>query len=390
MLSILLTLISTDWLPYVISYTLLLIICLVTVIKKNKGILNVSFFKSLGFITLISFVLIFSLKKTKTFNTSLINNIIIYFFIPAISFISGYYLTINSKSYTTIMKYIYCIALGSGIHVILNLFINMGNNRFETIDFYSRNYLSATNLGSLSTIIFSIEFCFFLSNSKLKKYIGIVLIAISILYGLIIGTRTQLAIAIIIFILELLMYFYEMNKDGKKYKLFILGFILICIFATITICYNLNVLNIKNRIESTNLFQRFNTEETETSDNYRTQLFLDGFKSLIENPSGLSIHNKYFHNFWLDVGRVAGIIPFVLSVICMIVYLKHSIKLFKCKKLNREIRFAIIGLSIGFFCNFFDEPIMDGYLNLFYKYCLIFGIIEALYNNLSKYSEKIN
>ena len=103
MLSILLTLISTDWLPYVISYTLLLIICLVTVIKKNKGILNVSFFKSLWFITLISFVLIFSLKKTKTFNTSLINNIIIYFFIPAISFISGYYLTINSKSYTTIM-----------------------------------------------------------------------------------------------------------------------------------------------------------------------------------------------------------------------------------------------------------------------------------------------
>lgn len=380
MINFLLSLLTLDAFNYIIISFLLLFYCLFQYSKQNNKKISIAFINKPGFILLLIFGILFSFDKFSIKGGSIISQLNLYLFTPIIVYICGYYICLCNKKEkkNKWINFLFFIILGCGIHVLLNLFINIGRPRWETIDFFTKETLAATNLGSISTLIFSLEFCYIISNSKFRKYTGIFLVIISFIYALVLGTRTQLFIAIIILFIQSTLYIKELRKTKKTKKIYITFFASLFGLMLLFVGYDLNILNVKTKIQSTTLYQRLLDSSTTESDSYRFQLYKEGIESLLEYPNGGNPKPGYFHNFWLDVGRVSGIFLVIESLVMTIFFIHYSIKIYKNEQYNFEFRIAVIGICVGFLCNFFVEPIMDGYLYLFYKFCLIFGIIESI------------
>jgi len=384
MINFLLTLLALDAFNYFLISLLIILYCFFQYSKNNNNKISVSFVEKIGFILLFIFGTLFSLDKSNINNTSILSCLYMYLFIPLMTYICGYYICLcnEKEKNNNWTKNIFFIVLGCGIHVLLNMFVNIGRYRWETIDFFTKEILAATNLGSISTLVFSLGFCFIISRSKLRKYIGLVLVTISFIYALVLGTRTQLFIAIIIIFIQFTLYIKELKKTKRSKKIFLVYFASLICLIFIFIGYNLNILNIKTKIQETNLFERLQDTSTAESDSYRFRLYKEGIFSLIEYPAGKNPKNGYFHNFWLDVGRVSGIFLFFETIVISLLFVKESIKIYKNDRFDFEFRIAVIGVCFGILCNFFVEPIMEGYLALFYKFCLFFGLFESINKNI--------
>ena len=57
------------------------------------------------------------------------------------------------------------------------------------------------------------------------------------------------------------------------------------------------------------------------ADQYRISSIFRGFTTMFDHPFGGLINESYYHNMWLDIGRVAGLIPFLIMTSYSIVTL---------------------------------------------------------------------
>lgn len=80
----------------------------------------------------------------------------------------------------------------------------------------------------------------------------------------------------------------------------------------------------------------------------------------------------YVHNWWLDVGRLVGLIPFLLLLVPTIISIKNCFKLFR--KRNNKIHLLLISLNIVLFLATFVEPVMEGSVMIAYYYIFVWGL----------------
>ena len=311
-------------------------------------------------------------------------NLFLYCIIPALVFATGYTITSNLGDDSILLaeRCLAAIAIGCSIHVILNISVNSGlTNRSETADFFA-GHLAATNLGSLNTYILALLPCLIITPKKKVKIIGLILFTLSVIYAFILGTRTTIYALIIMTVISAILYIKKHYPNGIPVNRLIKWAIIICALIFIAqVVYSNNFLNIKTNIETSTLLRRFNAIETTNSDIARMGFLMDGIVYLFEHPLG---GNKiqglnYFHNYWLDVGRIAGIVPVLLLVVLDITLFRHMLKVFMNKKIDEDFRFALLGIYICVLINFFMEPIMDGYLDLFFRFTFINGMVEGIY-----------
>ena len=86
----------------------------------------------------------------------------------------------------------------------------------------------------------------------------------------------------------------------------------------------------------------------------------------------------YFHNMWLDISRVAGIIPMVLMLLYNGITLQHTVQLFRNKQIDIATRYVAISVYIGCLMNFCVEPVLDGLVSFFLSFCIINGITDSM------------
>lgn len=108
----------------------------------------------------------------------------------------------------------------------------------------------------------------------------------------------------------------------------------------------------------------------------RTARWIDAIKLLFEYPWGYSdlrgVTVHYAHNLWLDVGRVAGVLPFVVLLIAAILYGINFLKL-----LSRNDGFLcsiFLAYNVVFFLSCMVEPILEGMPLYFYLYVMLWGM----------------
>lgn len=326
--------------------------------------------------------LIYAINYSFFYGSSLLIAMILYVVNPVIVFTAGY--TFVSMYHRTdkepAKNILYAIAIGCGIHIILNLLVNIGNDRWHMTDFWGNIITPATNLGSLNIFIFSLFPCICVSKIKKVKWGGLALFFLSLLYSFILGTRTQIVALILVSTIITIIYFIK-HFEGKISKNLSLKIIFgtIITIISIIISYKINIFNIQEKIAKSNLALRFLDRYTASSDYYRFELFIRGVKSLIQYPLGGNTEKLFFHNYWLDVGHIAGIIPVIMIVLYDLMIIFHVYCNLKNNNIDKILRYALLSLNIGIFLNFCMEPIMEGYLDLFYRFCLINGLTEALY-----------
>lgn len=277
-------------------------------------------------------------------------------------------------------KIFYAIVIGLEIHILLNAVTNVGVARNFLTDFFSGEYVCATGAGSLSTIILATAAYWLITEKTVVvKIIGTVCILLSLRYGLLIGTRTQFIILGICFVICTFVYLVQKGRLKGAISFAVIC-LLICLLSFYT--YSHNWFGLKTLIDASNLADRFSAihgDSLKKADSYRISSIPRGFVTLFEHPFGGLISETYYHNTWLDIGRVAGIFPFIFWLIYTAVEFAHMISIVKKRFICAEFRILLLGLYLGIYLNMFVEPGMEGFRWLIYTFAWIGGMVDCIY-----------
>lgn len=304
-------------------------------------------------------------------------NLTYYFALPLMAYMVGWSSQDGRKDGCEQAKNaLLAITLGFCLYAALNYFANLGHNRYQLIDFWSGQFRAATGSGFLNTLILSIIlYSMLLEKRRLIQTMLIIGTIISTLYMFMLGTRTQMFICGIVLVLMLLVYMNE--KHTQLWGLRTLG-VLAAIAAALLLLYFLNFLGVRDTVDNSNLMARYQEGMgIHHSNSERIEQFFAGLSSLVKYPFGGQRETLYYHNMWLDIGRISGIVPLCFSLLYSIRTFLNMWKIFRDKNNDTGLRYLLISVYTGVVFNFFVEPVMEGMLNFFLAFCAINGIADC-------------
>lgn len=271
------------------------------------------------------------------------------------------------------------IATGFALHSGLNLWANIGNtNRGLLVDFWNGSYWSATGSGFLNTIIFSLFFYFTVIEKEHRtKRFFMILMIICGLYALLLGNRTQIVILVAVTAVAGSIYLFECGWQKNFSKTLVrVCFVVVLLF----VLYRFNMFGMADLINKSNLVARFiENNEIQKSNTERVNQFLKGINNLFQHPFGGQKVQGYYHNMWLDISRIAGIVPMIIMLIYNGITCRDVVYMFRDKQIDIEIRYMMLSLYIGCLMNFFVEPVLEGLTSFFLAFCVMNGITENMF-----------
>lgn len=355
-----------------------LIVFLRQMLKYRKVYLNG--INSIGFFLLFAFG--FSYVLIGEFSTQ---GLLYYFFCPLLAYLTGWtlaeYSNVNAEN--RIKRMIFAIMVGYSIHALLNYIINIGHKRWELTDFFSGSLRAATGSGCINTLAFSLlMYIIVMGKGMSQKMIGLGCVLPSILYAFLLGSRTQFLILGIVSFLFLAIWLFE--KYGIKSVLLLILIVSLLVGSGIYI-YQHNILGVKLYIDSSNLMTRYQIGyDIKSTDNYRTSSVMRGLNNVFSYPLGGLKEISYYHNFWLDIGRVSGVFPFLSMVVYTVFVNLHMMSIFKDRHIDDRFRYLIFCSYLGYQVNFFVEPVLEGLIDFFFVFTIINGMIECYYYHAIK------
>lgn len=312
-----------------------------------------------------------------------IQGFLYYLICPLLAYLAGWVLVDVRKddAEKNIRRGIVAFLLGYAIHAFLNYSINVGHQRWELTDYFAGTLRAATGSGCINTLALSLAvYIFVIEKDKWKKFAGLICVAMSLLYAFLLGTRTQFIIFITVSFVFLLYYLHE--KFGVR-SILILAVVTLVLVGISVYLYEKNIFGIKVYIDTSNLMARYQDGSgLQSADSYRTSSLTRGLVNLLNYPFGGLKDTKYYHNLWLDVGRIAGIFPFVCMIIYTAVINIHAMRIIKSKNIEDSFRYMILCVYFGIQINFLVEPILEGLLDFFLVFTLINGMIECYYRKI--------
>lgn len=313
---------------------------------------------------------------------------LVYFILPIIIWFIGCLLvnTVSMRSFNP-SNVVFLLTVGAGVHALLNMNINRGVGRFNLIDFFSGTELSATNQGSINTLIFSIIAAIMICAEKWYiKATGIIIFLISVIFGMNIGSRSGFVTLAVVTIVVTLLYMKNENASIRNNTLLKILLIIPVIILVIIIMYNFNIFGIKDKILSSNLLSYIVDSESSRSDTYRSYLITQGIRNFWTTAIGGQRTNiAFYHNMWLDIARVAGWIPSLFMLFFNVSIFIRACKILKMKNIPLIEKYVLFGAYLGAMINMTVEPILDGYISFYYRFLFIAGLIEGTYQLRKKW-----
>lgn len=299
-----------------------------------------------------------------------------YLLLPLAAYAMGWCASEQGRGKPTALRdHILAIALGFGLYACLNFSVNLGNDRYQLVDFWTGSFRTATGSGFLNTMLFSIAvYSVFLEKRKAARFLLLTATAVCLLYMFILGTRTQIVILAATFLLGFLLLNLEQNNAVWTLRS-LAG--MLCLAALVMAAYATDFLGLAQFVERSNLLMRFTQQKSILQADFRRLAdFSAGLQALYDHPFGSS-RTGYFHNLWLDVGRMAGIIPFVFMLCYHIRALAHGLWIFADRQTDQPTRYLALLIYCGVLLNFFVEPVLEGIPNFFLAFCIINGLVDS-------------
>lgn len=214
---------------------------------------------------------------------------------------------------------------------------------------------------------------------KKCKYVFLLFSVIALVFSVRLGSRTGL----VVFVLSpVLNFIFFRRYIPIKRRLFY--FVLLSIFF---------VYVSKISMEDSDMF--FSYQDRLASADFgnnsaggRTAKWEDGFNNMIKYPMGVVANVpgiSYSHNFWLDIARVAGVIPMFFMLVFCIRMLYITYKLIKKQSVSMLKKSILLSLNIGFFSVFAVEPIIEANFTFVSVYFFFSGMVYAFYKQTNRY-----
>lgn len=288
----------------------------------------------------------------------------------------------NSEKETNenlIVKVLIILALGLLVHLLLNLFTNIGSVDRNTVDFWTKDTLSATGQTALSCLpIAMICACLFLKTKKWHKILAIIGLLLIMYYGLVLASRT-IFVFIILEILFIVAYRFFTSKQKNNYIIKVIVFLGVAICG-VALVYNLNLFNIKTIVMESNFYERFFGKwagdiRSDKRFEYKILYLRNMWGNFLGGGNIYDSFKVYAHDLFLDTYDYAGIFALMSVVGYIIISFKRFWKCLKDKNTAFSFRLIVSCVYVIFYLEFMIEPILLGMQWLFALFCVFDGMI---------------
>lgn len=311
-----------------------------------------------------------------------------YFFFPCMMYLLGKY--IQGRSYVPRGKFFYQVSililllysivafLSIFKHIAEYGFIYLGRN-IPLLNMREEQELSATLINSMIAVFLPYIGMIVLHIDKSENWAKwglIVLSLLSLTCAIRLGSRTSLVIFVSAIIFN---YLFFISEIKLKYK--VLATVLLLVF----IQFLLNMSLFDSDVFSVYWERMESRAYGSSSAGGRTDLWVNGLANLWKYPMGAAAYIpglRFSHNFWLDIGRVSGIIPMFFMVVFSIKNLFISVKLIFNRNLSVFTRSFILSINLVLWAIMGVEPILEGNFALLSLYFMFSGMFYVLYKQV--------
>ncbi|WP_321826996.1 O-antigen ligase family protein [Maribacter dokdonensis] len=318
--------------------------------------------------------------------------IAIYAITPPTFYLLGKYLVKDRPNIQALFYLLFGIAVMFSMTAAVSVFLNFMQGGFVQIErtiglFWDNRPVSATTMGSFFTLTMCTPALLILGGGKKDvffKIAALFVFTISLICCIRLGSRTQLGVFLITTILAIL-YVVPRQSIKKNITLIILlG--LIGYYISTKVSFNLNADWL------TTFSDRMGKQGSDiSSGGGRTERWVKSLEYLFKYPLGWDYNEfGHAHNFWLDVLRVTGIVPFFILLISTVKSINQIRLAIKVNKQAIALNGQILVYGFAFFMVFMVEPVMDGIFMTFVVFCVYQGIINKYKSNFLEENSSAN
>lgn len=305
---------------------------------------------------------------------------------PASLYLIGQKISKKCRNFDVLLFVLFILSLSFSIVPMISILLQIQENGFIN---GTRSLYLIWDKGSLrSATQFASFFVFNMAaigllnvkkKTKMEKLMSIAIVflfVLSLICVLRLGSRTLILVGLISLLSS---YLYNINKKS------LLNVIFNLLIAFLGINYLVSIFDINSDVMYF-FASRLNSDEYGvTNAGGRTERWISALNSIIEYPFGwkLSTFGGYAHNFWLDIARVAGIVPFIIMLKITFNSIKILLKSHNLLKGNEYVRSYFFICFLAFMLLFLVEPVMDGMFLLFLFYCFYVGFLKGISTNLN-------
>ncbi|MCH5180309.1 MAG: glycosyltransferase [Erysipelotrichales bacterium] len=301
-----------------------------------------------------------------------------------------------------IFNFLFVISLGYVVRAFMGLCLTITQygffqkeRWFLDIWGFGKTYTAATGVNVFVILISTTVFPVLLLKSNYKKWYHVVTAVFGLLISIYLSLFLQNRIYILMIVLcPLLFPLLLAMIDFKKYKkLSIIFFASVFVLIALFLLLYQFVPQFRIKLNSLPFFARlFNPNDESYSD--RSSLYNLFFKYFLKYPfGGMTAHSPildaegnavsyYFHNTWLDVYKLGGMIPFIFFVLLTLHLVKKVIDHLIYSKdyfFSAYMTYFLIGI-LGL-C--FLEPVIQSNIYFFNLLFICYGMIERICRNYS-------
>lgn len=313
---------------------------------------------------------------------------LVYFLFPCTMYLLGKYM--QSRSYVPRGKFFYQVVilifllysivafLSIFKHIAENGFIYLGRN-ITLLNMAEEQELAATLINSMIAVFLPFIGMIVLRVDRSENRVKwglMVLSLLSLTCAVRLGSRTSL---VIFFAAIIFNYLFFISEIKLRYK--VIATILILVFIQVL----LSMSFFDSEIFSVYWERMESRDYGAQSAGGRAELWANGIENLWKYPMGAAEYIpglRFSHNFWLDIGRVSGVIPMFFMVIFSIKNLIISAKLIFNRTLPVFTRSFILSINLVLWAIMGVEPILEGNFTFLSLYFLTSGMSYAFYKQL--------
>lgn len=365
---------------HIFGYLLIVIFALS---QQNRIVANLDF----DFVLLLLFGITYSLFDSLGENAGF-QYLMMQAIFPAFFYIVGKILIRKELTHKNVLILILLLIFSLAITSLISVIGDLARGGFTQTgrlikNFWTGNGTKATQFANYLIYCMALP-PILITMRKNYKLIYLLLFILLYLTALIcifrLGSRTAFFIAIITFLIGFLLLFSQQNiieSVKLTLALAIIGFIILYFFP----------INVESEYFST-LGHRLQSENTSSASSAggRTVLWTETLKNFYKYPLGGWNARRHAHNLWLDIGRVAGVIPLIFLIFFNIKNVFNIRSLYQLPKtknsLGVNMMFTLFSLSA--LISFFVEPILEGAFFAFTFYCLLQGTLKGYIDNFKK------
>lgn len=319
-----------------------------------------------------------------------ITTIVYYFIAPVVLCALGYEFFFEECSEDSFNKYIFVISFGFFLHAVLSIInsINAGLFKYNAEyiqDFWNGRMISRTIMGMYMVPVVCYAIPRLLSRiSAIRKVLLIIMIVVPVLLSIYVGNR---ALLVIVLVLAAVSYMFGYKMSSNKLRFL---FTALMILSAVIICVALNVMGIREFINSSFLASRTKSLRADSRFVVYLSVMKDFTKYLLGwISSGGGIIGEtglvWAHNIWIDVFVYSGLLPLIFFIDYSIRVIKDTIRASRKKSFSLETRLCIIAFLVGVFLEWAVEPVLQSNPYFVSACCFIFGMISRMGDYGNKY-----